>query len=158
MSIRSNKFEIGLQSSDSTLGYTGKFIVGEGTPIKSFWLHYNTALSSSLIVYAWTTFPLLFLVLLKSINNSFLKEFSRLHTLSSSLIVCTTLEWQYMYQPIGRLNCLPLIASLPFPSLSHASSSWNPYLILPQCMFSFTHARSALPGTPADLWKGYLPW
>jgi hypothetical protein len=33
MSIRSNKFDLGLQSSDSTLGYTGKFVVGEGTLI-----------------------------------------------------------------------------------------------------------------------------
>jgi hypothetical protein len=31
MSIRSNKFDLGLQSSDSTLGYTGKFVVSEGT-------------------------------------------------------------------------------------------------------------------------------
>jgi hypothetical protein len=34
MSFRSNKFDLGLQSSDSTLGYIGKFVVGEGTRLK----------------------------------------------------------------------------------------------------------------------------
>jgi hypothetical protein len=34
MSIRSNKFDLGLQSSDLTLGNTEKFVVGEGTAFK----------------------------------------------------------------------------------------------------------------------------